>query len=328
MDVYPVILAGGIGERLYPLSTPEYPKFLLKVNKRLSLIGEAFSRAKVFAPPSRIYVITTTPLKEKVVSELYREGFIPANIIEEPVRRNTLPAFILSALTVPDNSILCFLPSDHIISSTSLFKRAMLNAISIADEGFLTLIGIKPSHPTPVYGYIIKGKRYRKGYFIEKFVEKPSLQKAKRIIKAGGLWNSGIYIVRKDVLIRLAEEFTPYVMDMFRRTKVVTELYSRIPSLQFDKSITEKTERSAVVKGQFEWYDIGSVNALIDYIVKHNAVVSYGDVSFKGSRRIIAVSETGRLCIKGVCDMIIINTKNGVEVRAIKKCSGRFYGKS
>lgn len=325
MKLCPVILAGGIGERLHPVSTLKNPKFLLRINSRKPLIAEAFSRAKSLASPSRIYVITTRDLKEKVVDALYGEGFIPSNLIEEPERKNTLPAFVLSALNAPDEAILCFMPSDHIISPLSSFKRSILNALSLAEDGFLTMIGVKPSHPNTHYGYIVKGERCGKGYIVRKFVEKPSLKKAKALVKSGGMWNSGIYVVRKEVLLELTERFAPDVINALKGTRLIRGAYAKIPPLQFDRAITEKTERKAVVEGNFRWMDIGSFEAVVDYIKKSNAVISFGNVELKNSKRIIAISLKGKLYGEGLCDMIIINNEDMVEIKPLKRWRG--YGK-
>jgi mannose-1-phosphate guanylyltransferase len=315
-DVACVLLAGGIGERLYPISSPEHPKFLLKSEGK-TLLELAYERAKKICGENNVYIVSTKWLKEKILKSI--KNFREENFIEEPQRKNTLPAFIISYIKIQEKNVLAFFPCDHIIEKEKEFILAINKGIEAARKGFLTLIGIKPSEPSSHYGYIIPDKKMgEKIYTVKTFEEKPERKRAQFLIKKGGVWNSGIYIVSRKRLRELLETHQKEIFEKFEKDKNLESVYEELPSLSFDKGITEKEKNLAVIKGNFYWCDIGSFQAIIEHIKKTEGVITGGEVSWENCKRVLAVSWEKPLYMNEICDMIILINGEKAEIRSIK----------
>lgn len=323
--VVSILLAGGIGERLYPISSGEHPKFLLKIRGK-SLIRLTYERAKKLCGIKSVYIVSTTNLKPKILSAL--PEFPEENFIEEPMRKNTLPAFALSLIKIPpDGNVMCFFPCDHIIEKEKKFVDTVNHAVKIAMKDFITLIGIKPTTPSTHYGYIIPGKKIdKKAALVKTFVEKPDAKKAERLVKKGALWNSGIYVLSRATLERTLREHQENVFKKFiEKKEKLVEVYEGLEAISFDRGITEKERRRAVVKGEFFWCDIGTIDSLVEYVKKKKSVVTGGNVVVEDSKRVIAVSWRHRLFLKKACDIMITDDGEKVEIKGIK--DGRKEGK-
>jgi len=315
-DVACILLAGGIGERLYPISSIDHPKFLLKSDGKF-LVELTYERARKISGEKNVYIVTTKGLNEKILQSF--KNFRAENLIEEPQRKNTLPAFIISLLMIPEKNVFVFFPCDHIIEKEKEFINAIRKGIHTAKRGILTLIGIKPSEPSSHYGYIIPGKKIGKGvYTVQAFEEKPNKKRAEFLIKRGAMWNSGIYIVSRKKLEALLKTHQKEVFEKFEKEKNLEKVYEELTPISFDKGVTEKEKNLAVIKGSFYWCDIGSFQSIVEHIKKRNGVITGGNVFFENCKRVLAVSWDIPLFIKEICDIIILINGEKAEIRSIK----------
>ena len=255
-----VILAGGAGTRLRPLSSDENPKQFLKIFDRQSLLQKTFARLRHLLPASRIYVSTNEQYRQKCVEHL--PEMPPANVITEPSRRNTAPAIALCTLTIEralGDAAIAFLPSDHFIADEPEFTRVLARAFGYAETqpAFVT-IGIEPTEPNTGYGYLELGDEIEPGLVrLKQFKEKPSLEKAEEFLRAGNYaWNGGIFVWRASTFRHETSRVAPELL------RVSQETYDAMPSISIDYAVMEKAGNVATIRGDFGWSDVGSVDAL------------------------------------------------------------------
>jgi len=250
-----VILAGGAGTRLRPLSSDDNPKQFLRLFAGRSLIQLTYARVARLA--ANIYVSTN-----ERYAPLAREHVPEAAIIAEPARRNTAPAIALSCFAIErelGDCVIAVLPSDHFIGDEEEFARVLSRAYDFAashDE--LMTIGIAPTEPTSEYGYLRLGSEIEPGIIrLEKFVEKPPRETAEEFLRAGNYtWNAGMFVWRASVFRRALEAAAPEV------ARVTRENYESMPNISIDYALMEKAPRVAAVRGDFDWSDLGSFEAL------------------------------------------------------------------
>ena len=203
-DVYILILCGGSGPRLWPLSRADSPKQFLKLFSSNSILRQTIIRSKKIAKKENIFLVTNHKYLNKVTKEI--TGQIPLkNILSEPAKRNTTTAIIYGTSIIKNinpNAVIVSFPSDHLILNTDQFKTDILSAISLAkNTNSIVAIGTKPTTPNPSYGYLIP-KDYKKGiYSVSRFVEKPDFVQAQKLICQNAFWNSGIYIFSIETII-------------------------------------------------------------------------------------------------------------------------------
>lgn len=237
-----ILLAGGSGKRLWPLSTAKRPKQFLTIFGGKSLLRQAYDRLKGLADSIR--VITAARLKR----DTEREGIPRRDIIGEPMKRDTGAAVALGAGLVKEG-VVGFFPADQLVENARRFAKCVREAIAIAKKrDVIVTIGIKPTSPSTAFGYIDP----RGG----KFVEKPSLAKARSYVRRGYLWNAGIFIAKSSVLRETIARYAP------KLAKVKLADYPKLPKISFDYAVMEKLDEIAVVKGDFGWDDVGSYAAL------------------------------------------------------------------
>lgn len=250
-----VILAGGAGTRLRPLSSDDNPKQFLRLFAGRSLIQLTYAR--VAALGSQVYVSTNDRY-----APLVREHVPDAAIIAEPARRNTAPAIALSCFTVErelGDCVIAVLPSDHYIGDEAEFARVLERAYDwAAAHDDLVTIGIHPTEPTSEYGYLRLGAEIGPGIIrLERFVEKPPRETAEEFLCAGNYaWNAGMFVWRAGAFRRALEAAAPEV------ARVTRESYEEMPSVSIDYALMEKAPRVVALRGDFEWSDVGSFDAL------------------------------------------------------------------
>lgn len=277
MKIIPVIMCGGVGERFWPLSRASHPKQLLNLIGGKTLLEETYERITTLCKDDvKPLLLTRKQIANKInklnLSNLY-------DFILEPIGKNTAPPILLAAKWIEEKygqSVMVVLSADHYITPKKEFLKAVSIAVKFAEkENRLITFGIKPSRPEIGYGYIEKGEEevsYNgiNVYKVKKFIEKPSLPKAKKLIKSSRyLWNSGMFVWRTDVIIEEFEKYMPQLIEIYNSTvkgnfnqKSIDRYYQTSEAQSIDYGIMEKSERVSVVEGNFLWDDIGSWESL------------------------------------------------------------------
>ena len=347
LKAFPILLAGGTGSRLWPISRELYPKQLVNLVGAESLIQNTIKRLIPDLNAEDVRVVCGEDHFHEISRHL-EEIHVPAEgkIITEPCGRNTAPAILLATLNIlktEKDALLLVFPSDHVIRDIDEFRKRLKKAMSLAMKDHIVTFGIKPSSPETGYGYI-EGIKDINGdaLAIKRFVEKPDEKTARRYVNAGNFfWNSGMFAFRASVLIK---EFEAYEPDMLKKvqemvsdgTKIPAERYKELPDLSIDYAIMEKTKRGIVLPSDFGWSDIGSWESLYDFLPKgENNNVVEGDVILKdtrncfikGNNRLIVANDLENIVIVETPDTVFVsdlhNSKNVKSIVADLKKEGR-----
>ena len=321
-----IILAGGSGERFWPLSTPEKPKQFLNVFGGASLIRQSVSRLKGLVKPEDVFVITSKALVAATRKELPE---IPkANIIGEPMRRDTGAAVALgvgmatrtgrdAGSSGRNDCVLGFFPSDQLAKNPAAFRKAVAEAIKRAKaKDAIVTLGIKPTFPATGYGYV----NPKSG----QFVEKPNVAKAKAYLKKGFLWNAGMFIGRAEVFKAAFAAHAPELVGLFnteaRRHRELERVYEKLPRISFDFAVMEHLKNVEVVKGDFGWDDVGSYAAFDKHFARgKDGNIVLGEVKAVETDGCTAVAKGAKIALLGVKDLVVVTTKDAVLVVAKDK---------
>lgn len=293
-----VILAGGAGTRLWPLSSDAKPKQFLRLFDGQSLLQKTWNRLTALLPPESIYISTNERYRDLCLADL--PDLLAGNIITEPARRNTAPAIALAAFELAsrlgDDVTLAFLPSDHFIGSDAEFVRVLDRAFAFAESSdFLVTIAIAPTEPHTGYGYLELGDEIEPGVIaLRRIVEKPSRERAAEFVAAGNYaWNGGMFVWRADVFRSELARVAPEVV------RVTRERYEDAPSISIDYALMEKAQRVATVRGDFDWSDVGS----------------WAAVARLAGRSVYTHSESGRrIVVIGVENVAVVESSEGILV--------------
>ncbi|MEK9831482.1 MAG: mannose-1-phosphate guanylyltransferase/mannose-6-phosphate isomerase [Rhodospirillaceae bacterium] len=331
--ITPVILSGGAGTRLWPMSRRDYPKQFLPLAGDQTMLQETALRVGVpqrFAP---VLVVCNEEHRFMVAEQLRRQEQAPQGILLEPIGRNTAPALTAAALWLLDRDpdvIMLVLPSDHVVQNVAAFREAAYMAAAAAEDGRLVTFGIAPRAPETGFGYIAAGGSVdglNGVRDVDGFVEKPDLTTAQAFVDGGNhFWNSGMFVFRADTLVAEIDRLTPETGTACRAAlaggsedldflRLNAEAFAAAPATSIDYAVMEKTDRAAVVPVDMGWSDVGSWRALWEIGAKDNAGnVVVGDVVQVGARDCYLRSDGTLVAAIGLEDFVVVASADAVLV--------------
>jgi mannose-1-phosphate guanylyltransferase len=306
--IRPVILCGGAGTRLWPLSRADRPKPFLPLDGGETLLARTAGRAERWGEP---LVVAGADMAGAVAAELPN-----ARLLAEPSARNTAAAVALAALAAAEEELLLVLPSDHHVADESAFAAAVETARPLAAGGWLVTFGITPDRPETGYGWIRSGEPLAPGAFrAERFAEKPDAATAQSWLAEGGwAWNAGIFLFSREAILLALSAYSPATLAAAEAWPDARS-WSVAPSLSLDKAVMEKADRVAVVPVDMGWSDVGSweaLHALGPFDPAGNRLA--GDVVAPGSRNCLVHSDGPAVVALGVEDLVIVATERAVLV--------------
>lgn len=312
--MYGIILAGGSGSRLWPLSRELYPKQLLNLNSDKSLLQTTFERLNSILPADRILSITNTKHAANVKMQVSEKSIV----ISEPVSKNTAPAIAVSVkyLVEKTNSdpVVLIMPSDLQINDNEKFIQAVHKAEKLAQEGFLVTFGVKPLYAETGFGYIKADKSGKVG----KFVEKPSESAAMEYLNEGGyFWNSGIFMFKASVILeefrKLAPDIYSLLSDFDFSDALPFTIFDKMPNISIDYAVMEKSDRIFMVELESDWKDLGSWQSIYDVSKKDsNGNVFVGHVLDRESKGSLVYASSKLVATIGLEDTVIVETEDAI----------------
>ena len=334
LNVIPIILCGGSGTRLWPLSRELYPKQLLSLVDDRSLLQNTIARCNSH-PDASDCILVCNEEHRFIVAEQLRELDVRADILLEPEGRNTAPAIALAAHLAREkfkDALLVVLPSDHFIQDTLKFHAALTKAITVASEGHLVTFGVVPSHPETGFGYIKMGTQKDQVYFVDDFIEKPDANLAAEFLADGSyLWNSGMFVFKADTYLDELQRQRPDIahactaavsnwqrdMDFIR---VKRNEFVSSPSESIDYAVMEHAKSTRVVTLDAGWSDIGSWDALwtlLDKDTKNNVIM--GDAITSDLTNSLVRAESRLVSVIGLDSVVVVETSDAIMVAALDR---------
>lgn len=313
--LWTVILAGGIGSRFWPASTPSQPKQLLPLAGPQPLIRETVERILPLVPQERLRILTGGHLAEPITRAL--PELEPGNLLLEPRAAGTAPVLAWAAAEIerrdPD-AVMISLHADHVIDPAKAFRERLAVAARLAvRERRLFTLGARPDRPETGYGYIRLGKEIEgsggSAHAVASFVEKPDRETAERYLREGYLWNTGLFVWRVADLLDQLERFTPELSELIPilREGGTEEFFSRTPNLSIDNGLLERSDRVGVVTADFHWDDVGAWDAVYrTHPADPAGNVSIGEVHQLDSSGCVLYGEDGPVVAFGVEDLVIV----------------------
>ena len=325
----PVILSGGSGTRLWPLSRRHYPKQFLPLVSSFTMVQETILRLEGIDGLKAPIAVCNEDHRFMMAEQLMEIGTTPAAIILEPMGRNTAPAVAMAAITAEsEDDILLILPADHVIGNLPAFHKAIAEAKILAEQGFLVTFGVVPTEPETGYGYIKRDTiQYGLAYGVASFVEKPDLETANKYFQSGAYyWNSGMFAFKAGSFLSELEKFNPTMlascqqalnnakvdMDFIRLDK---DIFSSCPADSIDYAVMEKTDKAVVIPLDASWNDVGSWSALWDVTDKDvfgNAIS--GDVFTVDTKNSFIHAQSKLVAVIGVQDLIVVETDDALMI--------------
>lgn len=354
MTVVSLILAGGSGSRLWPLSRKNMPKQLLTLFGERTLLQETCNR--LFPIIGNQWIVTGNEYYHQVISQIeqLQESYLSKQIsssirvLQEPLAKNTAPPIFWVARYCQelygDDTILVVLPSDHLINMEENFRRDIIRAVKAAREGNLVTFGVKPSYPETGYGYIKAVISKGDCYQVDSFVEKPDLATAKGYLNSGDYyWNSGMFVFNIDTLLSESERYCPGLIKPFiesdpTKTDEVRNAYLDVQPQSIDYAVMEKTEKALVVPASFGWSDIGSWDSLFqsyehdengNYIRGEHVAIDCKGCLIHGKDRFISALGLESVIIIDTADVLLVSSMNQSQrikeiVEDLKKTNPRY----
>ena len=322
--MYGLILAGGSGSRLWPLSRELYPKQLLNIQNTESLLQATFERVSECMPASNIISMTGVKHLSNVKYQL-SSMYDKAVVLSEPISKNTAPAIALASKYIIEkfniDPVILVVPSDHMINNTDKFVMTVKEGEKIAELGYIVTFGIKPSYPETGYGYVnVTDKHIERGYKVNKFVEKPNEKLAREYVSAGNYyWNSGIFMFKASVLLEELAKASPEIysklsnFDFSESDEIPFTEYDKMPSISIDYAVMEKSDKIALVKLESDWNDLGSWKSIYDVSPKDkDGNVKIGHVLDEGSKNSLMYSSSKLVATIGLEDVVVVETEDAI----------------
>ncbi len=324
-----VVMAGGSGTRLWPLSRKQYPKQFLPLVNGETLLHKALERGAAVSslPP---IVITNEDHRFLAAEQLRIAGIEAYDLLLEPVQRNTAPAIALAALQAVENHgdpLLLVLAADHHIADVQAFSETVQKGAQLASAGRIVTFGIEPNRPETGYGYIQAGAPLEGGFDIERFVEKPDQATAEQYIEQGGyLWNSGMFLMRASIYLSELAQYNPAMLTACKAAmaqqaadldfvRVDAQAFAQSPDDSIDYAVMEHTRLGAVVPFAGQWSDVGAFTALADmYEANEQGSVHVGQVESIDSKANVVMAKDRLVVTLGVEDLVVVDTDDALLV--------------
>jgi mannose-1-phosphate guanylyltransferase/mannose-6-phosphate isomerase len=333
----PVVLSGGSGTRLWPLSRELYPKQLLPLVGKGTMLQETLARLSGVENLGAPIVVCNDSHRFLVAEQLLEAGSKPQAIILEPLGRNTAPAVAIAAMAAVSDApaagaknadpILLILPADHVIQNVAAFKAAVELGMQVAGQGKLVTFGVVPTKPETGYGYIRKGEGGGPAYPIAEFVEKPNRETAQRYLDSKQyFWNSGMFMFKASVVLEELRQLAPDIYQACAQTytaakrdldftRLPAKEFASSPSISFDYAVMEKTQHGVVIPLDAQWSDVGSWSALHEAIpADESGNVCIGDVLTAATTNCYLQSTSRLVAAVGLKDHVVVETKDAVLV--------------
>jgi mannose-1-phosphate guanylyltransferase len=333
--IYALILAGGSGQRFWPLSRRARPKQLLRLVSKKTLLEETVARLDGLVSRERILILTNAE-QEAAVRKLLRD-FPTENVLAEPAKRDTAAAVALGTgwVAARDHAAtMAVLPADHVIANRAAFQETLALAAEAAEEtGELVTIGIKPTWACPGFGYIEQGKPVHLGnrssdddsvHRVERFREKPNPELAESFLRKGNFrWNAGMFVWSVPTVLSEFNRHAPELADFISHLrapenfeKVLRERFSKLPRISFDYAIMEKADRVLVVEASFDWDDIGSWRAVANYFKndEQGNAANSGITAVDSTHNIVFDQDGTTIALLGVHNLIVVRTSDAILV--------------
>ncbi|MDD3149538.1 MAG: mannose-1-phosphate guanylyltransferase/mannose-6-phosphate isomerase [Candidatus Gastranaerophilales bacterium] len=335
-NIYGVILAGGSGSRLWPLSRAEYPKQLLKLlNQDTSLFQETFLRLAKIAPKKNIITITNAKQASDIKIQLGEMDAFENPILSEPLGKNTAPAIALSTVYIKENMtkndddpIIIVAPSDHLIKNCIAFADTVKKGVSLAQAGYIVTFGIVPTHLDTGFGYIETTKTNDiqaispSAFYVNQFREKPDLETAKEYIEKGSFyWNGGIFMFKASTLLDEMSVHANDIISVLNDSEISTEAttinfddYEKMPNISIDYAVMEKSKKIALLPLNCGWNDLGSWQAIYDVAAKdaNNNSISGNVINIDSENTLIYGTSDKLVATIGLKDVVIIETEDAI----------------
>ena len=338
MTYYPVILTGGAGSRLWPVSREFYPKPLLPLIGENTLLQDTASRLEPMSSIGNPVFVCNEEHRFLVAEQVRAQGKEPEAILLEPEGRNTAPALTIAALYLVNkdaDAMMVVMPADHVIPDKESFVHAVEKGGALADKGSLVTFGIVASKPETGYGYIHRGDEIDGSnvYQVDRFVEKPDQDTAQSYVDAGDYyWNAGIFLLRADRWLEEIEKYQPEILAACKQAidkgerdsdfvRVNKDAFLSSPSDSIDYAVMEKTDRAAVVPFQTSWSDVGSWSSIWEISEQdEGGNVTRGDVLTHATSNSLLMADTRCIAAVGLDNIVVVETSDAVLV-ADKSCS-------
>lgn len=321
--LYSLILAGGKGTRLYPLSRSQEPKQFLRIVNEKSFLVNTVERVTPLIPSENIYVVTNKDYEDKIRAEL--KDIKAENIFTEPANKETATCIGLSAVKLlkkDKDAVMVVLPSDHYIEGYKNYLDTLKQAVEIANKKrAIVTMGIEPTRPETGYGYIEMGERVTGNiptYKIKRFTEKPNIEVAKDfLLKGTYLWNSGMFVFRADIILKEIERYIPALykclMNIYYKVgepdeeEVIKEQYELVDGISIDFGVMQRTRRAYTIKCDFSWDDIGSFTALSRFLEKEESNSKSKNVYLEECENCCVFGKKSLVIGFGVKDLVIVD---------------------